>query len=161
MDLSINKIPMLLPVTLSKDTKEIGIHLSFKKSLLKELKGLSLDVRQIINDYELAQRSSDINLEYCHNIYYNNEYVGMVELANAGKNSLALKQIYIQPEFRNKGILTNIIHRTLKNYERILISIFKDDKLSLDIFKKLGFVMYSSDKYKYKLILTRNKGGEN
>jgi ribosomal protein S18 acetylase RimI-like enzyme len=54
------------------------------------------------------------------------------------KDILQIKELYVKPEFRGKGIATNLL-KYIKLDKEIWLNCHKDNKIPLELYKKLGF----------------------
>ncbi|MFA6273891.1 MAG: GNAT family N-acetyltransferase [Candidatus Paceibacterota bacterium] len=76
--------------------------------------------------------------------YWSNEYGGVVAL---------LDELYIIPEFRNKGLATFFIEHLTKEkeYKVIDLEVFKENTSALKLYKRLGFEIIDRHFMKKKL----------
>jgi len=64
--------------------------------------------------------------------FWSNEYGGLVAL---------IDELYLIPEFRNKGIATTFITELAhnKNYSALNLEVFKENSAALNLYRRVGF----------------------
>ena len=115
------------------------------KELLIKYK-MELTNHNIDTDKVLKKVKKDINTYYRKYklIIYDKKIVGY--LYNE-KN--IINEIYIDNNYRNLGIGTNIINDIISKYKETYIYIFKDNKKALKLYKKLEFKVIKESKLSY------------
>ena len=77
-------------------------------------------------------------LEYYSNIVVDNNIVGCL-LIYSKDDGMLLDEIYIDEDYRNNGIGTNIIKNILDNYKIVYLYVYKDNIKAFNLYKRLGF----------------------
>lgn len=60
-----------------------------------------------------------------------------------------LDEIYIEKDYRNKKIGTNIIKDILKNNDTVYLWVYKDNKKAISLYKRMGFNICKSTDIRY------------
>ena len=60
-----------------------------------------------------------------------------------------LDEIYIEKDYRNKKIGTNIIKDILKNNDTVYLWVYKDNIKAIKLYKKLGFLIKEETDSRY------------
>ena len=111
--------------------------MNFMISLQVELKNLSEEEMTKIDNYICESIPTLIN-EY-KNIIYNKKIIGSI-LIRKIDDGLLLDEIFIEKEYRNKGIGSSIIKNyVLDNDYNIYLWVYKDNIKAFNLYKKLGF----------------------
>ena len=77
-----------------------------------------------INDYEI--------------IIINNQKVGCL-LLEKYEDGILLNELYLDKNYRRKGIGTNILNNILDNNVKVYLWVYKENISALNLYKKLGF----------------------
>ena len=111
--------------------------IEYKKNNIYEYDPL-LDDKEIrkINDYVTNNVPKHINDYF--NIVIDNKIIGCV-LYYPKDDGILLDEIYIEEEYRNKGIGSSIISDILKNNNIVYLYVYKDNIKAIKLYKKLGF----------------------
>lgn len=161
---------------LTSSNKDINRLIEYKKRTIYEYaKDLSNEEIDKINKYVTSEIPKLIN-DSC-NIIVDNKIVGCLLLTNKDDGKL-LDEIYLEEEYRDKGIGTKIIKNILNNNDIVYLWVYKENKKAISLYKKLEFyaieetesryyMKYSkgvnSTKWKYQLVsveLWKIKGRE-
>ena len=123
---------------LSKSTDEdINRLIDYKKKTIFEYaKDLSENEINKINNYVEDKVPKLIN-DYC-NIIVDDKIVGCLLLTDKD-DGILLDEIYLEEEYRNKGIGTDILKNVLKNNNVVYLWVYKENIKAIDLYKKLGF----------------------
>lgn len=89
-----------------------------------------------INGY--LEKIIPLVLKKCFNIVVDNKIVGLVLLLDE-KEGLLLEEIYIEEEYRNHGIGTNIINNIIKDNKKLNLWVYKENTKALSLYKRIGF----------------------
>ena len=65
-------------------------------------------------------------------------------------------EIYLEEEYRNKGIGTKIIMDILNNNDVVYLWVYKDNKKALSLYKKLGFNVLEETETRYYMKYKNN-----
>ena len=98
-------------------------------------------------DIEVSKQISDYK-----NIIYNGIVVGSV-LVRTIDNGLLIDEIFIEKEYRNRGIGTSIIKNILSYRNKdIYLWVYKDNIKAIKLYKKLGFTILEKTETRYYMI---------
>lgn len=133
---------------LSKSSSEdINRLIEYKKRTIYEYaKDLSNEEIDKINKYITSEVPKLINY-YC-NIIVDNKIVGCLLLTNKDDGKL-LDEIYLEEEYRNKGIGTEIIKDILNNNDIVYLWVYKENKKAISLYKKIGFNIIEETESRY------------
>ena len=107
-----------------------------KKTIFEYSKDLSEEEINKINNY--VENNTPKLLENYLNIIVNEKIVGCLLLTNKD-DGILLDEIYLEEEYRNKGIGTDILSNVLKNNNVVYLWVYKENIKAIDLYKKLGF----------------------
>lgn len=111
---------------LTSSNKDINRLIEYKKRTIYEYaKDLSNEEIDKINKYVTSEVPKLIN-DYC-NIVVDNKIVGCLLLTNKDDGKL-LDEIYLEEEYRDKGIGTKIIKNILNNNDIVYLWVYKENK---------------------------------
>lgn len=78
-------------------------------------------------------------------INVNNNIVGCLLVVNE-QDGIMIDEIYLEKDYRNKGIGTNIIKEILSQNKIVYLWVYKENIKALSLYKKLGFkIMEETD----------------
>ena len=117
-----------------------------KRTIYEYAKDLSNEEIDKINKYVTSEVPKLIN-DYC-NIIVDNKIVGCLLLINKDDGKL-LDEIYLEEEYRNKGIGTEIIKDILNNNDIVYLWVYKENKKAISLYKKLGFNVIEETESRY------------
>lgn len=117
-----------------------------KRTIYEYAKDLSNEEIDKINKYVTSEVPKLIN-DYC-NIIVDNKMVGCLLLINKDDGKL-LDEIYLEEEYRNKGIGTEIIRNILNNNDIVYLWVYKENKKAISLYKKLGFNVIEETESRY------------
>ena len=81
-------------------------------------------------------------------IIVDNKIVGCILLTN-NDNGKLLDEIYLEEEYRNKGIGTKIIMDILDNNDVVYLWVYKENEKAISLYKKLGFNVIEETESRY------------
>ena len=133
---------------LSKSTDEdINRLIEYKKRTIYEYaKDLSDEEINRINNYVNSEVPKLI-IDY-YNILVDNKIVGWLLLTNKDDGKL-LDEIYLEEEYRNKGIGTDIIKDILNNNDIVYLWVYKENEKAISLYRKLGFNIIEETESRY------------
>ena len=117
-----------------------------KRTIYEYAKDLSNEEIDKINKYVTSEIPKLIN-DYC-NIIVDNKMVGCLLLINKNDDKL-LDEIYLEEEYRNKEIGTEIIKDILNNNDIVYLWVYKENKKAISLYKKLGFNVIEETESRY------------
>ena len=133
---------------LSKSSeKDINRLIEYKnRTIYQYAKDLSNEEIDRINKYVTSEVPRLIN-DYC-NIIVDNKIIGCILLTN-NDNCKLLDEIYLEEEYRNKGIGTKIIMDILNNNDVVYLWVYKENEKAISLYKKLGFNVIEETESRY------------
>lgn len=131
----------------NSSNKDINRLIEYKKrTIFQYAKDLSNEEIDSINKYVTSEVPRLIN-DYS-NIIVDNKIVGCILLKN-NNNSKLLDEIYLEEEYRNKGIGTEIIKDILNNNDVVYLWVYKENEKAISLYKKLGFNVIEETESRY------------
>ena len=131
----------------TSSNKDINRLIEYKKRTIYEYaKDLSNEEIDKINKYVTSEIPKLIN-DYC-NIIVDNKIVGCLLLTNKDDGKL-LDEIYLEEEYRNKGIGTEIINDILNNNDIVYLWVYKENERAISLYKKLEFNVIEETESRY------------
>ena len=121
--------------------------IKYKKKIIYEYaKDLSeKEINDIINYVE--DKVPKLINDYC-NIIVDDKIVGCLLLTDKD-DGILLDEIYLEEEYRNKGIGTNIIKKVISNNDIIYLWVYKENVQAISLYKKLGFNVIEETESRY------------
>jgi len=113
----------------------------------------TIDEKFVVNNYFINM----INEENILLLYKNeNKPIGYI-FAKKIDNKYLIDGLYVDCDFRNKGIATKLIKEiineiySLGNF-KIYITVLKENKIALELYEKMGFTIEQENELKYTMI---------
>lgn len=113
----------------------------------------TIDENFVVKDYFINM----INNQNILLLYKNeNKPIGYI-FAKKTDDKYLIDGLYIDINFRNKGIATKLIKEIIKeinllgNY-KIFINVLKENKIAVDLYKKMGFIIEQENQLKYSML---------
>ena len=139
---------------LTSSDKDVNRLIEYKKRTIYEYaKDLSNEEIDKINKYVTSEVPRLIN-DYC-NIIVDNKIVGCLLLTNKHDGKL-LDEIYLEEDYRDKGIGTKIIKNILDNNDIVYLWVYKENEKAISLYKKLEFYVIKETESRY--YMKYNKG---
>jgi len=107
-----------------------------KKNIYEYANNLSKDEMDRINNY-VNNNVLQLIGNYC-NIVVDDKVIGCLLLTDQDDGKL-LDEIYLEEEYRNKGIGTDIIKKVIYDNDIVYLWVYKENKRAVSLYKKLGF----------------------
>ena len=129
--------------------KDIPRLIKYKKdTIYMYTKDLSEDEKNKINEY-VTNSVSEMFKDY-YNIVLDDKIIGSILLKDIQEGKL-IDEIYIEKEFRNNGIGTDIIMKLLKesNNNNIYLWVYKENIKAVSLYKRLGFKIIDETESRY------------
>lgn len=121
--------------------------IDYKKITIYEYaKDLSEDEVHRINNYVEHEVSQLIN-DYS-NIVVDNKVIGCLLLTDKD-DGILLDEIYLEEEYRNKGIGTDILKRVLSINNIVYLWVYKENIKAISLYKNLGFNVINETEFRY------------
>ena len=134
---------------------DIDILIKYKKETIFEYaKNLSNEEIDRINNY-VTNNIPDY-LDNYNNIVINNKIIGCLLITNID-DGILLDEIYLEEEYRNKGIGTSIIKNIIDNNSNIYLWVYKLNKQAINLYKKLGFIIIDETDTRYYMNYKKEK----
>ncbi len=113
-----------------------------KNELTKIKNYVSNNVPKEINDYKLVVVDDNV--------------VGSILVSNY-EYDILLDEIYLEENYRNLGIGSDLIKKVLNNNKIVYLWVYKDNIKALNLYKKLGFHILEETETRYKMFYNVNK----
>ena len=127
--------------------KDISRLIKYKKDIIYMYsKDLSKEEKEKIDDYIF--NSVNESLKDYLNIVINDKIIGSILITDLKEGKL-LDEIYLEKEFRNTGIGTDIIRKMLKKNRNIYLWVYKENKKAVSLYKRLGFIIVDGTDSRY------------
>ena len=121
--------------------------IKYKKiTIFEYAKDLPEDEINRINNY--VENNVPKLLNDYFNIILDNKVIGCLLLTNKDDGKL-LDEIYLEEEYRNKGIGTDIIKNVIKENDIIYLWVYKDNTKAISLYKKLSFNIIEETESRY------------
>ena len=133
---------------LVKASKEdISRLIKYKKDIIYMYsKDLSKEEKEKIDDYIF--NSVNESLKDYLNIVINDKIIGSILITDLKEGKL-LDEIYLEKEFRNTGIGTDIIRKMLEKNRNIYLWVYKENEKAISLYKRLGFIIVDETDSRY------------
>ena len=126
---------------------DIELLISYKlASILDYAKDLPEEEKEKIIIYVQSTIPKQIN-EY-KIILINDKKVGCL-LLEKYEDGVLLAEIYLDENYRGKGIGTNILNNILNNNFKVYLWVYKENIPALNFYKKLGFIIKKTTENRY------------
>lgn len=127
--------------------KDIPRLIKYKKDIIYMYsKDLAEDERNKIDEYVITS-VNEMFKDY-YNIIIDDKIIGSILLKDMPQGKL-IDEIYIEKEFRNNGIGTDIIRKMLENNRNIYLWIYKENEKAVSLYKRLGFIIVDETDSRY------------
>ena len=127
--------------------KDIPRLIQYKKDIIYMYsKDLAEDERNKIDEYVITS-VNEMFKDY-YNIIIDDKIIGSILLKDMPQGKL-LDEIYLEKEFRNTGIGTDIIRKMLKKNRNIYLWVYKENKKAISLYKRLGFIIVDETDSRY------------
>ena len=143
--------------------KDIPRLIQYKKDIIyMYTNDLLEDEKNKINEY-VTNSVSEMFKDY-YNIVLDDKIIGSILLKDIQEGKL-IDEIYIEKEFRNNGIGTDIIMKAVKksNNKNIYLWVYKENIKAVSLYKRLGFKIIDETESRYYMEynVKRQKQNEN
>lgn len=127
--------------------KDIPRLIKYKKDIIYMYsKDLVEDERNKIDEYVIT--SANEMFEDYYNIIIDDKIIGSILLKDMPQGKL-IDEIYIEKEFRNTGIGTDIIRKILEKNRNIYLWVYKENEKAISLYKRLGFIIVDETESRY------------
>ncbi len=96
---------------------------------------------------------NDINKEINNfkMIRVDNKIVGTIGVIDYEDGKM-IDEIFIEENYRNKGIGTNLIKDVLNRYKKVYLWVYKDNVKAVNLYRRLGFIVKEDTESRYLMI---------
>lgn len=127
--------------------KDIPRLIQYKKDIIYMYsKDLVEDERKRIDEYVI--NSVNETLKDYFNIIVDDKVIGSVIIINLRRGKL-LDEIYLEKEFRNNGVGTDIIRKIIENNKSVYLWVYKENIKAVSLYKRLGFKIIDETESRY------------
>ena len=127
--------------------KDIPRLIKYKKDIIYMYsKDLVEDERNKIDEYVITSLNETFKDYF--NIIVDDKIIGSVCIKDL-ENAKLLDEIYLEKEFRNKGIGTDIIRKIIENNESVYLWVYKKNIKAVLLYKRLGFKIIDETESRY------------
>ena len=127
--------------------KDIPRLIQYKKDIIyMYIKCLSGEEKENINEY-VINSVNEIFKDY-YNVIIDDKIIGSVCIRDL-ENAKLLDEIYLEKEFRNKWIGTDIIRKIIENNESVYLWVYKENIKAVLLYKRLGFKIIDETEFRY------------
>lgn len=127
--------------------KDIPRLIRYKKDIIYMYsKDLAEDERNKIDEYVITS-VNEMFKDY-YNIIIDDKIIGSILLKDMPQGKL-LDEIYLEKDFRNTGIGTDIIRKMLENNRNIYLWVYKENSKAVLLYKRLGFIIVDETDSRY------------
>ena len=124
-----------------------------KETIYEYATNLTLEEKKEIDKYISDEVKEQI--DYYKNIVVDNKVVGCLLLTNNGNDKL-LDELYLEEEYRNKGIGTDIIKNILNKNDVVYLWVYKLNGKAISLYKRLGFKIIEETETRYYMKYSRD-----
>lgn len=125
-----------------------------KQTIYEYANNLSSDEINKINNYVNENVPKEIDNYY--NIVVDGNMVGCL-LLTPKDDGILLDEIYLEENYRNKGIGSNIIKNITKENDIVYLWVYKLNKKAIALYKKLGFNVIEETESRYYMRYIKEK----
>ncbi len=126
---------------------DIELLITYKlKTILDDAKDLPKEEKEKITNYvktNIPMQIGDYDI-----IVINNKKVGCL-LLEKYEDGILLNELYLDKNYRRKGIGTNILTNILNNNSKVYLWVYKENIPALNLYKKLGFKIKETTETRY------------
>ena len=127
--------------------KDIPRLIRYKKDIIYMYsKDLAEDERNKIDEYVITS-VNEMFKDY-YNIIIDDKIIGSILLKDMPQGKL-IDEIYIEKEFRNNGIGTDIIRKMLEKNKNIYLWVYKENEKAISLYNRLGFIIVDETDSRY------------
>lgn len=116
------------------------------KSILEYADNISSEEINRINDY--VKKSIPEELDTYKIICINSKKIGCL-LVNKNNDGVLIDEIYLEADYRNKGIGTEIINKIISENNIVYLWVYKLNERAFSLYKKLGFNIVKETETRY------------
>lgn len=130
-------------------SKDIKLLMGYKyKSILPYTTDTSEEYIKRIEDY--VKKNTPKQIDDYRLITVDGKLAGCL-LVTKEKEGVLLDEIYIEEEFRGKGLGTDIIKKIISQNKVVYLWVYKENKIALSLYKRLGFFVVEETESRIKM----------
>lgn len=122
------------------------------KTIFEYAENLTTEEVTDINEYVKNQVIT--KLENYKIIFNDNNEIGCLLITN-NDDSISLDEIYLEKDYRNKGIGTKIIKKLISENKSVCLWVYKLNEKAISLYKKLGFEIIDETENRYYMKYNR------
>lgn len=107
-----------------------------------------LTEEEILNINNYVEKSLLVEMSNYKIIVHDNKKIGCL-LVTEKEDSITLDEIYLEEEYRNKKIGTNIIANILKSNSLVYLWVYKENTKAISLYKKMEFKVINETETRY------------
>ena len=119
-----------------------------KKTIYQYANDLSKEEIDEINDY--VNKTVPKELANYQNIIIDDKIIGCLLVTNY-EDGKEIAELYLEEEYRSKGIGTDIITNIIKENNNIYLWVYKKNKKAISLYKRLGFIIIDETTSRYHM----------
>ena len=100
------------------------------------------------------------SIPYTKIIMHGNEVAGMYTARSIDSGYWYIGEIFIEPEYRGKGIGTLLIEDTLSQHDKVKLQVAPSNKRAIKLYESLGFKKESENEHMYVMVYNKNSVNE-
>lgn len=128
----------------SSSKKDMNTLIKFNlNTILEYASNLSNEELNKINAYVKDEVNNQINNYQLINI--NGKICGCILVENKD-DGVIIDELYLEEEYRNKGIGTDLINNVITNNKIVYLWVYKDNVKAISLYKRLGFLIINETK---------------
>ena len=117
-----------------------------KKTIYQYANDLSEEEINEINDY--VNKTIPKELANYQNIIIDDKMIGCLLVTNY-EDGREIAELYLEEEYRSKGIGTKIINNIIKENNILYLWVYKKNKKAISLYKRLGFIIIDETTSRY------------
>ena len=100
------------------------------------------------------------SIPYTKIIMHGNEVAGMYTARSIDSGYWYIGEIFVEPEYRGKGIGTSLIEDTLSQHDKVKLQVAPSNKRAIKLYESLGFKKESENEHMYVMVYNKNSVNE-
>ena len=138
---------------LKATSKDIAKLIQYKlASILDYDKEITPEEKESITNFVKKSIPNQIN-DY-KVIEIDNKIIGCLYL-EPYQDGILLNEIYLEEDYRNQGIGTDIIKNILQNNSKIYLWVYKENKKALKLYQSLNFTIKETEEKRYLMVFKK------
>ncbi len=121
--------------------------IEYKKETILDYAG-NIDKEEYNKIYNYIINNVKENIDNYYNIIINDNIAGCLLLSKKDDGML-LDEIFLEEQYRNKGIGTDILKNTVNEYNIVYLWVYKENKRAISLYKRLGFNIIDETETRY------------